>query len=101
LSKAALLAADAKLNYRTPEIAFDRGVPFDGFVHGKVSDRVVSLYKYSVCVNVHSAPRDGRGGLCQDDHAFGLRDGRWIEEQVPGQAGGTDKNGNRNGCDEN
>ena len=25
----------------------------------------------------------------------------WIQERVPGQAGSTDKNGNRNGCDEN
>ena len=90
------------MNYRTPEIAFDRGVPFDGFVHGNVSDRVVSVYKYSVCVNVHSGLRGGGGGLFrQDDHAFGLRHGRWIQEQAPGQAGGTDKNGNRNGCDEN
>ena len=43
------------MNDRTPETAFDRGVTFDGFVHGKVSDQVVSVYKYSVCVNAHPA----------------------------------------------
>jgi len=59
------------VNDRTPEIAFDRWVPFDGFVHGKVSDRVVSVYKYSVCINVHSGLRGGRGGLFwQDDHSL-------------------------------